>query len=79
MAPSGQDIKNSAIGIAIILIVGVLILWSKITFAVFALLTVTRVLGMGIALGFVFGMIAFVVSIPLALIYIKRLATNRLT
>jgi hypothetical protein len=69
IAPSGQDIKNAAIGIAIILGVGILVVWSNIPFAVDALLAVTRILGMGISLGFVFGLIAFIVSIPLIIVY----------
>ncbi len=72
IAPSGQDIKNSAIGLIIILIVGILILWSNIPFVVNALLVVTRIVGIGITLGFVFGLIAFIVSIPLIIIYIKN-------
>jgi hypothetical protein len=69
IAPSGQDIKNAAIGIAIILGVGILVVWSNIPFVVNALLAVTRILGMGISLGFVFGLIAFIVSIPLIIVY----------
>ncbi len=76
MAPSNQDIRNSAIGIMIIILVGILILWSNIPFAADALLTVTRVLGMGIALGFIFGLIALIVSIPLIILYIKKRVTD---
>ena len=76
MAPSGQDIRNSAVGIMIIVLVGILILWSDIPFAADALLTVTRVLGMGIPLGFIFGLIALIVSIPLIILYIKKRLTD---
>ncbi|MEI6840585.1 MAG: hypothetical protein WCK53_04930, partial [Methanomicrobiales archaeon] len=67
---------NSAIGIMIIALVGILILWSNIPFAADALLTVTQVLGMGIALGFIFGLIALIVSIPLIILYIKKRVTD---
>lgn len=72
MAPSGQDIKNAAIGIVIILIAGIVILWSNIPIIVNALFAVTRILGTGISLGLVFVLIAFIVSIPLIIMYIKK-------
>ncbi len=72
IAPSGQDIKNAAIGIGIILVAGILIVWSNIPFAVNALLSVTRILGRGISLGLVFGLIAVVLSIPLIVVYIRK-------
>jgi hypothetical protein len=72
MAPSGQDIKNAVIGIVIILIAGIVILWSNIPLIVNALFAVTGILGTGISLGLVFVLIAFIVSLPLIIIYIKK-------
>lgn len=76
IAPSGQDIKNCIVGIAIIFCVGILVLWSNIPWAVNALSIATRIIGMGIVLGFVFVLIAFIVSIPFIIIHIIKRATK---
>lgn len=64
MAPSGQDIRNAAIGIALIAIAGVLIFLSSVPWAVNILWQVTSIIGMGFALGLTFGLVALVISLP---------------
>jgi hypothetical protein len=70
VAPSSQDIRNAAIGICIITFAGIVILWSGIPFAVSVLEGVTRLIGIGFALGLAFGIIALVISIPLMIWYV---------
>lgn len=64
MAPSGQDIRNAVIGIALIALTGVLVFASGIPWAVTILWQVTEVAGMGFALGLTFGAIALAISLP---------------
>ncbi|MFA4848999.1 MAG: metalloprotease family protein [Methanoregula sp.] len=71
-APSMQDIRNASIGICILAIIGVLILWSQIPWAVSILTEITRNIGMGFSLGLGFGLIALVLSSPLLIIYFYR-------
>ena len=71
-APSMQDFRNASIGICILAIMGVLILWSQIPWAVSILTEITRITGMGFALGLGFGLIALVLSSPLIIIYLYR-------
>lgn len=67
-APSMQDTKNAATGCCILAITGILILWSRIPWAVTILTEITRILGMGFVLGLGFGLIALVLSSPLLLV-----------
>jgi hypothetical protein len=71
-APSMQDVKNASIGICVLSLTGVLILWSQIPWAVSILTEITRIIGMGFALGLGFGLIALVLSSPLLILYIYR-------
>lgn len=73
-APSSRDMKNAAIGIAIIAALGLIIFLSGIPWAVDILWTITGVIGMGFALGLTFGLIALVVSLPTLIwyLYINR-------
>jgi hypothetical protein len=71
-APSLQDLKNAAIGICILAFTGILIFWSQIPWAVGILEEITRIIGMGVALGLGFGLIALVLSSPLIILYIHR-------
>jgi hypothetical protein len=72
VAPSMQDIKNAAVGISILVLAGVLILWSQVPFAIDILVWMMRMLGIGFTLGLGFGLVALVVSSPLILVYIHR-------
>ncbi|MDO9325349.1 MAG: metalloprotease family protein [Methanoregula sp.] len=71
-APSLQDLRNAAIGIGILAIAGILILWSQVPWAVSILTEITRIIGMGFALGLGFGLIALVLSSPLILLSLHR-------
>jgi len=64
VAPSSRDMKNAAIGIALIAALGLVIFLSGISWAVDILWTITGVIGMGFTLGLAFGLIALVVSLP---------------
>jgi hypothetical protein len=64
LAPSGQDIRNAAIGIALVAICGILVFASGVPWAVGFLWQVTAVAGMGFALALAFGLVALVVSLP---------------
>jgi hypothetical protein len=72
LAPSTQDIKNAAIGIGIITLVGILILWSSLPMAVTLLEEITRLVGIGFAFGLMSGIIALVISSPLMVWYIYK-------
>jgi hypothetical protein len=71
-APSMQDIRNAAIGISIMVITGLLILWSQYPLAVNAFTEIMRIMAMGFGLGLGFGLIALVLSSPLILIFFFR-------
>ena len=71
-APSMQDMKNAAVGMCILAIMGMLILWSQVPLAVSVMTEITRITGMGFALGLGFGLIALVLSSPLILVYLYR-------
>jgi hypothetical protein len=71
-APSMQDFKNASIGICILAIAGLIILWSQVPWAVSILTEITRIMGMGFALGLGFGLIALVLSSPLLILYLYR-------
>ncbi len=72
VAPSNQDLKNAAAGYGILAITGMLILWSQVPCAVGILTEITRIIGMGFALGLGFGLIALVLSSPLSLVFLFR-------
>jgi hypothetical protein len=72
LAPSTQDMKNAAIGIGIITLVGILILWSSLPLAVTLLEGITRLIGIGFTLGLMFGIIALVISSPLMVLYVHK-------
>ncbi|PKL57937.1 MAG: hypothetical protein CVV34_04920 [Methanomicrobiales archaeon HGW-Methanomicrobiales-5] len=71
-APSMQDIRNAAIGISIMVITGLIILWSQYPWAVNALTEIMRIMAMGFGLGLGFGLIALVLSSPLIIIFFFR-------
>jgi hypothetical protein len=64
VAPSAQDLMNAAIGIVLIAVAGTLVFLSGVPRAVGILWQVTSVIGMGFTLGLIFGLIAFVISLP---------------
>ncbi len=70
VAPSNQDIKNAAIGIGIVTMVGMLIVWSSNPLAGSILEGFVYFLSIGFSLGLVFGIIALVISIPLIILYV---------
>lgn len=72
VAPSSQDLRNAAIGICIITLTGIVILWSGIPVAVSVLEGITRLIGIGFALGLAFGIIALIISFPLMIWYVHR-------
>jgi hypothetical protein len=72
LAPSIQDMKNAAIGIGIITLGGILILWSSLPLAVTLLEGITRLIGIGFALGLMSEIIALVVSSPLMVWYVHK-------
>jgi hypothetical protein len=71
-APSLQDLKNASVGICILAVTGVVILWSQIPWAVSILTEITRIMGMGFAIGLGLGLIALVLSSPLVILYLLR-------
>jgi hypothetical protein len=72
LAPSTQDMKNAAIGIGMITLVGILILWSNLSLAVTLLEEITRLIGIGFAFGLMSEIIALVISSPLMIWYIHK-------
>ena len=72
LAPSAQDMKNAAIGIGIITLVGILILWSSLPLAVSLLEGITRLVGIGFAFGLMSVLIALVISSPLMIWYVLK-------
>jgi hypothetical protein len=72
LAPSSQDMKNAAIGIGIITLVGILILSSSLPLAVTLLEGITRLVGIGFAFGLMSVLIALVISSPLMVWYVYK-------
>ena len=72
VAPSTQDIKNAAIGISIITFLGILLIWSSIPVAVNLMEGITFLVGISFTLGFLFGIIALVISSPLIVWYVHK-------
>ncbi|MCK9580670.1 MAG: hypothetical protein M0Q92_09500 [Methanoregula sp.] len=69
-APSGQDMKNASIGIFLLTLAGIMIVWSKIPIAISLLDEFMRLLEIGFTLGFVYGLIALLISLPVILWYV---------
>jgi len=72
VAPSTQDFKNAAIGISIITFLGILLIWSSIPVAVNLMEGITFLVGISFTLGFLFGIIALVISSPLIIWYVHK-------
>jgi len=68
-APSSQDMKNAAIGILLLLIAGILVIWSGFSQLVYLLDGGMFLLGIGCTLSLVYGSIALIISSPLILWY----------
>jgi len=69
VAPSSQDMKNAAAGTFLLILAGVIIVWSGIPLAASILAELVRLLGYGFTLGFVYGLVALAVSLPLLVWY----------
>jgi len=69
VAPSTQDMKNAAAGMILLVIAGIVIVWSGIPPAVYILTELVRLLGYGFTLGIVYGLVALLVSLPLLFWY----------
>jgi hypothetical protein len=72
VAPSSQDMKNAAAGIILMMLAGVLIIWSGIPSAVYILSELMRLLGFGFTLGLLYGFLALAVSLPLPVWYVFK-------
>jgi len=72
IAPSPQDLKNAAAGLLLLILAGVLVLWSGIPWAVSAISRLAGLLGYGFMLGLVYGLVALIASLPLLLWYVYR-------
>jgi hypothetical protein len=64
--------KNALAGSILLILAGVLVVWSGIPWAVSAAEELVRLTGYGFMLGLVFGLIALVVSLPPAAWYLFR-------
>jgi len=63
MAPSMQDLRNAILGIAAIVVLGIVILAGNIPWTIDLLGQATGIIGRGLTLGLVFGFIALAVSL----------------
>jgi hypothetical protein len=72
VAPSTQDMKNAAVGSILLILTGMLVVWSGIPWAVFALAGLVSIFGYGFTLGFVYGLVALTVSLPLLFWYVYK-------
>lgn len=72
VAPSTQDMKNAAAGVGIIVILGVLILWSSQPVAVSVLNEIVRLIGIGLILGLFFEIIVLVIAFPLMILSLHK-------
>ena len=70
VAPSTQDMKNAAAGIILMILAGALAAGSGIPWVVYLMTELVRLLGYGITLGFVYGLVALTVSLPLLFWYL---------
>lgn len=71
-APSTQDMKNAAAGTLLLILAGLLVLWSGIPWAVMVLDGLLHLIGYGFLLGLVYGLIALIVSSPLLVWHVSR-------
>ena len=69
VAPSTQDMKNAGAGMMLLILAGVLVVWSGIPWAVYLMTELIRLLGYGFTLGVVYGLVALTVSLPLLFWY----------
>jgi hypothetical protein len=69
VAPSTQDMKNAAAGIILLILTGVVVIWSGIPSAVYVLSELVRLLGFGFTLGLVYGLVVLAISLPLLFWY----------
>lgn len=72
IAPSPQDMKNAIAGMILMILAGVLIVWSGIPSVVSILAGLVRLLGYGFTLGLVYGLVALIVSLPLLVWFAYR-------
>ena len=72
VTPSTQDMKNAAVGSILVILTGMLVMWSGIPWAVSVLTELVRLLGYGFMLGLVFGLVAFTASLPLLFWYVYK-------
>ncbi|OPX63482.1 MAG: hypothetical protein A4E34_00902 [Methanoregula sp. PtaU1.Bin006] len=72
VAPSTQDMKNAAEGSLLLILAGIIVVWSGIPWAEAAAEELVRLLGYGFMMGLVFGLIAFIVSLPPAAWHLVR-------
>ena len=69
VAPSIKDLKNAAVGSILLILTGMFVIWSGIPWAVSALAGLAGIFGYGFTLGFVYGLVALTVSLPLIFWY----------
>jgi len=68
-APSTQDMKNAATGSILLVLAGILMIWSGIPLAITIIDELMRMIGYGFTLGLVYGLVALAVSLPLVIWY----------
>ena len=68
-APSSQDMKNAIAGSLLLVLAGILIVWTGIPPAISIMDELVRLIGYGFTLGLVYGMVALIVSLPLVIWY----------
>jgi hypothetical protein len=64
LSPSTQDIKNALVGLIILILAGLLVIWSAIPLLTDLLGSLMTLFATGLALGFVFELIAIIVTVP---------------
>jgi hypothetical protein len=69
VAPSIKDLKNAAVGSILLILTGMFVIWTGIPWAVSALAGLAGIFGYGFTLGFVYGLVALTVSLPLIFWY----------
>jgi hypothetical protein len=69
-APSSRDLKNAAAGSGLLILAGIITVWSGIPWAVAVLDSLVRLLGYGFMLGLVYGLVALAISLPLLVWYL---------
>jgi hypothetical protein len=69
VAPSINDMKNAAVGSTLLILTGMLVVWSGIPWALSALAGLLSISGYGFTLGFVYGLVTLTVSLPLLFWY----------